>query len=108
MLKKAGLVVLAMLSTHAWAEIPDGVSPMEQECYQQLEGFIVLNNAPEQGEVDGVPQVGMSNEELQVIIDQEGYCTAWQALVESFIRQHGEVLDSVERTTGMPTPGKSH
>ncbi|GAA5219318.1 hypothetical protein ACFSJ3_19015 [Corallincola platygyrae] len=106
MLRRVSLLLMALLAAPVMAEMPDGVSPMEQECYQQLEGFIVLNNAPEQGELEGVSQVGLSSEELQIIIDQEGYCSAWQALVESYIRQHGEVLDSVERMTGLPTPGK--
>jgi hypothetical protein len=104
MFRRLSLVALTLLTYQVGAEMPQDATPMEQECYQQIEGFVALNNAPEQGKVDGISQVGLSAEELQTIIDQQGYCSAWQALIKSYMTQHGEVLDSVERMTGKPTP----
>lgn len=73
-------------------------------CSAQLEHYLALNNAPTQTSISGVAQVGPSADELATISQEKGPCEAWNTVVRSMMRQHGQVLDGVEQMTGKPAP----
>lgn len=87
-----------LLAAAAYAHADDAA------CSAQLAHYLALNNAPTQTSINGVAQVGPSADELATISQEKGPCEAWNTVVRSMMRQHGQVLDGVEQMTGKPAP----
>lgn len=77
---------------------------VEKDCQKQLQHFYALSESPKRVDIDGINTLGITQKEAKMLAETTSYCTAWEAVIDSFIRQHGEVLDAVEKITGMPTP----
>ncbi len=104
MSKLAWIVSITLLSTSAaFAEV-EAIGPQEQQCQQHIENYLSLNRAPNKVAISGQTEVGLAPIELDSIIETQGYCAAWQVLVEDMMKQHGQILDSVEEMTGQPAP----
>lgn len=102
-LKIFGIALLMSATPYVAAEEPLS-SGFEEDCQAQLQHFFALSESPKSVDIDGVPSLGMSKQDAMNLADSQGYCTAWEAVIQSFMSQHGDVLHAVEEKTGMPTP----
>lgn len=101
--KIASLSLLLSVTFNASANVPLS-SGIEEDCQKQLQHFFALSDSPKRVDIEGVNSLGLNKEEAMMMAENQGYCTAWEAVIQSFISQHGDVLDAVEQKTGMPTP----
>ena len=93
-----------LLCTALLVLLPLTATANESECAARIDHYLALNGAPNKGEIRGVSQGGMSADEVATAVQQKGSCATWQQLVNQMMRQHGPVLDGVEKMTGMPAP----
>lgn len=78
----------------------------EEKCNTQLTRFMGLQAHVAQEGPTAVPQfmVGLTPDQIQVLVEKKGYCAAWKELQLSLQKQHGSILDATEKKTGKPSP----
>ncbi len=93
---------LCLFTSAAMAEAPTA----EQNCQTNLSRFVGLQNHVAQEGSTTVPgfAVGLSKAEIEQLVNESGYCHAWQVLQQALQQQHSAILDATEQKTGQPSP----
>ncbi|MBD1388382.1 hypothetical protein IC617_02980 [Neiella sp. HB171785] len=100
-----GFIGTVLLSAACFAQANEQ-QQTEQQCQQQLDRFVGMQNHVRQQSNSSVPTmaVGFSSAEIERLSQQQGYCATWQQLIVRLQQQHSTILDKTEQKTGQPAP----